>query len=224
MTIGGGACPGDCNREWRAGVDGVSPVDGAPTWCYSCSERLRDDMARMPELASRLVPGRTARRARGETGDGGARALSHSPSLSPAWDDADALIRWAVALEDRLAAQVGFTPHGKPLSGGGQRRSLGTAVATVVSWWSVVMAWPDADRVGAEIRGWCRRLTVATGSDRLVHRIPGRCTVCDRAGMLRRRDGDELVQCGACGASWNWERYQIMVRAIVEHERGRGRR
>jgi len=51
-----------------------------------------------------------------------------------------------------------------------------------------------------------------------VHRLPGACMVCDRRA-LQRSDGDDLVKCKACGATWYEDYYLFLVRALADKVR-----
>jgi uncharacterized C2H2 Zn-finger protein len=42
--------------------------------------------------------------------------------------------------------------------------------------------------------------------------------VCDRKS-LQREDGDELVKCKACGATWYWDYYQLLAKAYADKVR-----
>ena len=236
-------CPGPCNRDFRAAEEDHEPHvvpfhPGRPTWCRDvhafndrgemlphlehdgCHERILKDLSRLPDLATNLAPGQLNT---GRTGDtdqavrfGGARALAHAPSLSPAWDTADLLIRWLVSLEDWTRVRTGHAPNRE------RYRTMSEAVTYLTRNGNALLAAPGAERLGQDIMRAHRRLEGLIGQDRLVHRLTEPCPHCARKGM-RRNDGDELVRCVVCRAVWDWEHFQHLARTYAENERAHGR-
>jgi hypothetical protein len=225
------ACPGSCNDIWinaeraafnetaRAKAEHRPPRPGlldhqvpmiaaAPMWCRPCQEHITGVIAAFPDQCEPLTPGPlNTPRDIGTNRPGGAGV--NPPTLSPAWDTADEIIRWAVNTEDTLRARSGD-------AGFGQRpwRTLTGAVAYLTGHATALMSCPDAVAIGFDALKLGRRLTQVTGTDRLVHRLPGTCMVCDRRA-LQRLDGDDLVKCRACGACWDLERYEFLARAYA---------
>jgi len=135
------------------------------------------------------------------------------PSPSPAWDQADEIIRWAVNTEDQLRARIGDMGRGpRPW------RTLSAAVWFLTAHATPLLSSPDAVSIGFDALRMSRRLEQVTGTDRLIHRLPGACMVCKRKG-LQREDGKELVKCRACGATWHWDYYQLLARAFADEVR-----
>lgn len=220
------ACPGDCNRVWvaaeriahdeaqkpRPRLDLVrhdTPmIEAAPTWCRPCQEHITSKIADFPGLCTDLTPGSLNTPRDTQTGS---HSAVNPPSPSPAWDQADEIIRWAVNTEDQLRAHIG--DYGR----GGQRpwRDLGSAVSYLTLHTTPLLSCPDAVSIGFDALRMHRRLTQVTGSDLLTHRLPGACMVCDRRS-LQRKDGDDLVECRACGATWDIEYYGFLARASAE--------
>lgn len=183
---------------------------------------------------------------------GSAKALSHAPSPSPGWDTADELIRWLVDLEDWLRGLVGDnleparvpavlrvrTHHREPGTVGptgpaiGYRgtvpdpksthRTLSAAIAYLAGHETALLASPDAERIGHDVLTQHRRLQHMAGQDRLVHRIQEPCPLCNRKGM-RRRDGEELVKCRSCRATWDWDHFQMLCRTYAEDVKSSGK-
>jgi ribosomal protein L37AE/L43A len=146
----------------------------------------------------------------------GSTTLVHPPTNSPGWDTADELIRWAIHLEDELRARLGHDDRTRA-----KRRDLGSAVRYLATYSTALLSGLDAEKVGRQIMGRKRDLEQRTGRDRLIHRLPGTCLVCDRKG-LQRRDGGDLVRCRSCGATWAWEQYELLARAYADDVRRRG--
>ena len=219
------ACPGECNRAWvaaeRTAFDeshnrrprpelinhGVPMIPAAPVWCRECQTAITDAIAEFPDLCAGLTPGdlNTGR----DVSTGPHSAAIVPPTNSPAWDQADEIIRWAVNTEDTLRARIGDPGRGlRPW------RTLSSAVAYLTLHATPLLCGPDAVSIGFDALRMNRRLVQVTGTDRLVHRLPGACMVCDRRS-LQRSDGDDLVKCRACGACWDFEYYSFLARAIT---------
>jgi len=220
------ACPGDCNRAWiaaeKAGFDegkkrrpdlslvnhGVPMVEAAPVWCRECQTAITTTISDFPKLCAGLTPGalNTGR----DVQVGPRVAAIVPPTNSPAWDQADEIIRWAVNTEDQLRARIGDLGRGpRPW------RTLSSAVWYLTSHATPLLSSPDAVAIGFDVLRMSRRLTQVTGMDRVVHKVPGECMVCDRRS-LQRSDGDDLVKCKACGACWDFEYYQFLAHAHAE--------
>lgn len=223
ITPGDNACPGDCNREfWRAEQAGpghdVPFTPGQPVWCPACRDRITADLDGLHPLAVALTPGALNTPRNVDTNESKALKRTNHPSLSPAWDTLDALIRWAVHLEDTTRARLGHTPNTTT------RRLLWPALRYLSGNATAVLSDPDtAETTGRQIMGHHRSLTRVTGTDRPSARIPGECPHCARRGVLRRRDGDDLIRCGSCGATWDWDYYHHLTRVLIDGRTG-GRR
>lgn len=75
---------------------------------------------------------------------------------------------------------------------------------------------PDGIEFGLTVNRWHTRLVTATGTGPAhYYRIPAECPSCQRRGQLKRKEGDDLVKCGACNAVWDYEHWQMLVRAAV---------
>jgi hypothetical protein len=222
-------CPGDCNRAWVAAEriahdeaksrrpraellnHGVPMTPAAPVWCRDCQQDITETIAGFPDLCAGLTPGdlNTGR----DVQVGPRVAAIVPPTNSPAWDQADEIIRWAVNLEDDLRARIGDLGRGpRPW------RTLSSAVWYLTSHATPLLCGPDAVAIGFDVLRMSRRLTKVTGTDKVVHRLPGACMLCDRRS-LQRTDGDDLVKCKACGATWYWDYFQFLVKAIADKVR-----
>jgi len=220
------ACPGDCNRAWVAAEKagwveakkrrpdpgllnhGVPMVEAAPVWCRECQEHITQTIGGFPGQCKDLTPGFL--NIGKDAGTGPHSTAVIPPSPSPAWDQADEIIRWAVNTEDQLRAHIGDLGRGpRPW------RTLGSAVWYLTAHATPLLCSPDAVQVGFEALRMSRRLEQVTGTDRVVHRLPGSCMVCDRKA-LQRKDGEDLVKCRACGACWDFEYYQFLAHAHAE--------
>lgn len=248
--LGDTPCPGPCNREFRAAeqnaeteyhlahVEQRDPDPAVmnhdvvfhparPAWCVDdvhverdqvivdrrgCTGRVAADLAAIPDLAGNLAPG-ALNTPRDITGRHGSKASQ--PTASPGWDEADELIRWAITLEDQLRERLGHETRGE------HWRTLGDAIRYLTAYSTPLLTGPAAVPVGFKIMRVRRQLEQGTGQDRLVHRLPGLCMVCDRKS-LQRKDGQELVKCRACGATWDWDHYQQLSKAYADDVRRRG--
>lgn len=225
-----GACDPDCLPDRRV-VDHDTPMHpGRPVWCddipafdlagnmldhmahYGCQGRVLSDLAEIPGLATWLTPGRLPSPSDGDVdpaiSGGGAEAIAHAPSPSPAWDEIDRLTRWLCRLEDQLRDRLGDAPKSTPT------RLMSDAVGYLGRNGAALLAMDDAAGVGEDIMRARTSLVRMAGQDRLVHRLPGTCLRCDRK-TLRRNDGDEIVKCRACGACWDWGAYEFLAHAYA---------
>lgn len=149
-----------------------------------------------------------------------------SPSGSPAWDAVDQLISWACRTEDKLRGRLHHSPVERvwwDASTGHRADCLTQACDYLTTWCTALLSSPEATRAGRDVLRLERRAEQATGQDRLTHHLPGPCPACKRRGRLRRDDGDELVQCQACRATWAWDYYQLLAKVYAEAHGGKPR-
>lgn len=205
----------------------VKRTEGDPVWCEECRGWITEALWKIPTLASSLTPG--ALNVPGDVNAVRTGPLSHSPSPSPAWDLADQLIRWAVESEDDLRSVMGH-PDSRPMRNQSvkvkgrdvvvarvpAKRTLGDACRYLSAYVDAAVAHPiGGEAFGRRVLWWRKVLERNTGTDKLVHRLPGVCTECDMRSLMRR-DGGNLVTCRGCGASWDWAHYDAnMARALA---------
>lgn len=217
MTDAEFPCPGDCNRIFRqheqAGGDHDTEfTPGQPIWCPSCRDRIEGDLGDLHGLALALTPGKLNTPRETSTGDSKRTKAASYPSLSPGWDAADDLIRWAVDLEDTTRARLRHTE----ITG---RRLLNDALRYLQAWTTAILSDEDTGQiVGEQIQRHRRTLVRITGTDRPMHRIKGECPVCHTRGRLARADGSEVVKCG-CGACWPLSHVEHFARVIADTEK-----
>ena len=237
-------------------VDHDTPFHpGQPVWCATiprtndrgeilpgkpvhrgCTDDIRHALTEIRDLAGELIPGALNTPRDVDTDESKAtKAAASQPSPSAAWDTADALIRWAVALEDTLRERLGDPPGARirplvvttadgehhPIGERELPRRLGHAIGYLTGNLTALLSGPDAERVGKQILHQHRLLRRQVGWTKLVHRLPGSCLVCDRKG-LQREDGEEIVTCRACGAAWSWDTYELLAKAYADDVRKRG--
>lgn len=212
----------------------VAMHPGRPVWCvdvthvsndqvivdhHGCTENIIRDLRAIPDLAATLAPGvlNTPRDVKADDRGMGSSGMVHPPTNSPAWDTADELIRWALSLEGMVRARLGQAPTSAQ-----KWHTLNDATRYLLAHPTALLADPrTAEAIGKGIRGRKRGLEQNTGRDRLIHRLPGTCMVCDRKG-LQRHDGGDLVKCRHCGAVWAWESYERLSKAYADDVRRRG--
>ncbi len=209
------ACPGPCNRAWEAAElhqhrtgepHNLQPVPGQPIWCPNCRDNIATQLLELPDLAVKLSPGKL----KTPPADVGrlSRADIHA-SPSPAYDLIDELIRWAADAEDILRERLG---HPKPPT-----RYLHRTVAYLHGHLTAMLNIdPHGIDFGLSVARWKRRLTTATGHGTDTVRVPGRCPRCDQKGRLTRSNGEDLVRCNNCRACWDYDHWQLLVKAVVE--------
>lgn len=230
------ACPGECNHRWRrqqqrAVVElqrsivarripdqriirgPLTAEQRAPVWCRSCADEIASTTARLPDVAAAVGRRRDGRLAAPPPTERRAPAVA-PPSPSPAWDQVDLIVAFAVSYADRHARQIGlpdpigYHPSGLPAP------DLTGVTRWLVGHRSSLLAAPYAQDYGRELRSLVYRSEKVGGIDRLVHRLKDRCFVCDRRD-LKRADGKGQVVCGSCGRSWEWELFEFLAKAAT---------
>ena len=120
----------------------------------------------------------------------------------------------------------------RPVAAGAEPEWLHAAPATTATgylgaWITALLADPDtAEQTGRDIQATARRLARLTGSDTLTLHIPGPCpnTRCGRAGRRYRRDGSDLIVCGACGLTETMDAHEERAARLLTELRRRGLR
>ncbi len=198
-------CPG-------LGRDGHRrPTRGEPDWCSPCREHIVKAVLRLPVACRALSPGQLVHHP-GETGATRRATIVGSPSGSPAYDELDAVLRWAAETEDRLRDRLG---HSR-ITGA---RRLTDSCRYLAGWSTAWLCGPDAHDDGREAVALYRRVVRGTGWDELVHRLDGvRCPVC-QCQALFREDGSSEVRCGVCFGTWPEELYRHLTRVLADEAR-----
>ena len=209
-------CPGPCNRAWETAErihhetgqpNQLTPNPGRPIWCPNCQDTINTHLLNTPKLVNNLGHGKlnTLAADLGRTSHPDPHA-----SPSPAHDLADEITRWTKRMEDETRTHLGHPPA----TG---RRTINSAVAYLTGHLTPILNRdPDGIDFGATINTNHRRLLTATGYGQLTHRIPGQCLHCNRRGTLNRQNGEDLVKCRHCGASWDYEHYGFLARAASQ--------
>ncbi|WP_162529252.1 hypothetical protein, partial [Segeticoccus rhizosphaerae] len=214
----------DTPDPWRTVTRTRAAVNGWVIDVLDCHHTITRPLGPAPLLArcgrcAYTTPGSGGRLAPAEVGDGSRHGTrTGSPSGSPAWDAIDELVAWACTTEDKLRARLHHSAPGDWWDGSTEHRArrLSTAVHYLTHWSEQLLASPEARQVGKDATRLTRRAEQAAGIDRLTHRLPGACMVCDARNSLRRDDGDELVKCRACRAVWHWDYYQLLAKAYAD--------
>ena len=189
-------------------------VPGVPVWCRACQAIIVSAVAELPEACTRLLPGQVA--APSTVTDPTRRTtVTGSPSLSPAWDEIDAVTRWAVDAEDRLRAHLNHSA--RPA----RRRLLVDAVTYLTGQATAWLRTPWAVEDGRTALTWHHRITAATGFDELVHRLDAPCPACNLQALVRENGSDHVV-CRACRNTWPEAEYHWLTRLIAAEHQGNG--
>jgi hypothetical protein len=208
-TAGGGTlCPGPTRNGHRI------PVPGMPVWCRPCQARITAAVAGLPAACRLLAPGRLANPA-GDTDATRHSTVTGSPSPSPAWDEVDVVLRWAVAAEDRLRHHLRHSIRVNV------KRTLWDAVAYLAAQATPWLCTPWAAEDGRTALILSRRIETASGRDRVVHRLPAPCPApgCNRLALVRD-DGSNYVACRACGSRWPEADYRRLTLILTSEARG----
>jgi hypothetical protein len=203
-------CPGRCNRAWEAAErrehetgepHQLHPVPGQPIWCHDCRDQIQEALEELPrEVAAVPSSGRLNTPAT-ELGRLSRADVHASPS--PAFDFHDEYRAWVRTNVRATAQRLGHN-------------STGQGIGYLISNLSNILSQdPEGIDFGMAAFTWRRRVTNAAGGPPLVHRIPGTCPHCDRRGLLRRSDGDDIVKCHACGSCWDIDHWRHLVRAVL---------
>lgn len=203
-------CPGSCNRAWEAAEKrqhetgeehNLHPVAGQPLWCADCRDTIENMLRDLYRNAAKVPRSGRLYTPKAETG------IKLGPdihaSLSPAHDFHDELTRWVTIYARATANQLGQSP---------KRPGLGYLITNLSF---ILSRDPAGIAFGMAVFNWHRRIINAAGGPRLIHKIPGNCPQCDKAGGIRRRDGEDLVKCRWCSACWDIDHWRHLVRAVL---------
>lgn len=185
-------------------------------YCDRCAGKFRDALTAIPELAA-LTAGMPGGRLVTKAGD--IHTADRKPtkvdqlSLSPAWDEADDAITWAYKWALLVADLNGDTgPFKYAINGLPAVRYVTTHITYLTNRLTQLLTDDYHEEIYTEALGLRRRLELATGTDRLEHRIKDRCPTCDQR-TLAREDGASKVVCRNrdCNRVWNEDEYQRLA-------------
>jgi ribosomal protein L37AE/L43A len=78
----------------------------------------------------------------------------------------------------------------------------------------LLLAEDGAAHYLADLSKTTHRADVALKQDKLIHRLDAPCPACDHKSLFRK-DGDEWVLCGMCGARWDEQAYRRLVHVLA---------
>lgn len=236
------ACPGHCNRRWRAAelaalselvaaavehrppnpgvVDhDLAPWPAAPEWCLDVAAE-GDTTGRLAHTGCQT---RIVRALRGIPAL--ARHLVTHPLASTTNPDGTPAAGYATPspspaydLLDELHRwaddlEAYVRDRAKEPPHTRPRPNVWASMGYLQGRASVLLAAPADTGEAADVLARHRMLQKVTGADQLVHRLGDPCPACGRLSVLQRRDGSDFVVCRACRAHWDWEQFPHLVRA-----------
>jgi hypothetical protein len=165
-------------------------------WCGSCVHRVRGDLVDLPALAVQVADSEdgSLNAAPGPVTDA-PRAPSPSPrSVSPAWDEADEVLRWLLSWTDLICEQLALVGPARYSVAAVPVPNAEACMRFLLEW----LSWPaehEPVQFYDEVTGLHRQLVRATGTDEWVERVTDPCPRCDLR-LLTREDGADSVVCG----------------------------
>lgn len=140
----------------------------------------------------------------------GTRAPQAAMSIS-VWsvmeDMVETVERWAVLAREHRGTEplVTLGRHGPRLH---------RSVAALQRHGELLLDLSVAEEYVTDMRRIKSRAEVALKADNLLHRLDVPCPACEIKALVRK-DGDEWVLCAACGARWDEQSYQRLVKVLA---------
>lgn len=207
-------CPTDCPNH----CNGCAPKPAETgNYCWRCTNKFRDALNALPELAvtAHNMPGaRLITKSHGNSDRRATKVDQMSPA--PAVDEVDEVCDWAYTvatdIADHLHHKTG--PFTYRQDGVPNKWALTQHVTYLINHIDVVLSLEHSDDIWENARGYARRLQLRTGTDRLVHRIKDRCPSCNQR-TLTREDGADKVTCRNIECNRVWTEAEYARLAIV---------
>jgi len=210
----GCTCTNEC-PDHHGHCEGCQPREAKlGKLCQRCATRVRDDLNAIPELtvhAASRTDGRLSP-AHQESDTTRHATNPNPPSPSPAWDTAEETLQWTLRTALACAdANHHYGPFQYRVDGVPDARNI-TALTNYIRAWLDWYATVMPEDIYDETTALRRRLTHATGRDRLTHRLKERCPSCNQL-TLTRDDGDDRVECRNqdCGRIWREGEYEHLA-------------
>jgi ribosomal protein S27E len=195
--------PADPEQE-RPEAPETSPWQGDP-WCLKCHAVIRAQLGELDDLTplrTLFADGYSA-----DTASALAYGGSDPASPSPGADDAEDTYQMLAGWEDAYRGM-----HGWPSAP--RRGILAARRTTCIAWLAdhldaILISDLGAD-FGLEVMRWHRDLKARSkGGKRTLHK-PLRCPSCQLLA-LTWDEGEQYVQCAACGAMLTYDEYEACV-------------
>ena len=205
-------CTNQCPDRAHAHCSGCLPRAAVVGhYCQRCADKFRDALYEIPDLVTQLAqhPRMVTKKA---TGDGWRRATKvDQMSQSPAWDFADEVIMWAASWAYVVASGPGYDPTTYNIAGL-PMRDLTRSISHITNRLTQALSDDYHADLYDETLTFNKRLTFATGVDRLEHRLKDRCPTCNHRTLVRD-DGAGQVVCRNkdCARTWDESEYPTLA-------------
>ena len=185
-------------------------------YCQKCADKFRDALYEIPDLVTQLAqhPKMVTKKTSGDTSRRATKVDQMSPS--PAWDFADEVILWAASWAYIIAAGPGYDPSTYHPVTGLPMRNLTRSISHITNRLTQALTEDYHADLYEETLTFNKKLTFATGMDRLEHRLKDRCPTCDQRTLVRD-NGQSFVKCRnrSCGAIWGESEYKRLALVIA---------
>ena len=209
-------CTNQCPARAHAHCSGCLPRPAdVGHYCQRCADKFRDALYEIPDLITHLAqsPRMVTKKT---TGDVSRRATKvDQMSQSPAWDFADEVILWAASWAYIVAGSPQYDTSRYSVAGI-PIRELTRSVRHITSRLTQALSADYHAELYDETLTFNKRLTFATGVDRLEHRLKGRCPTCDQRTLVRD-DGAGKVICRNrdCTRTWDESEYRTLAHVVA---------